>query len=103
MKNVVILLVTSLMLAGCFQSVQSLSPADVQSVQVPGAGSPWLVPGETAYEWTGCQMVEQSVSSDGSEAIFPFGFEMPVGGYTFFKQVNDDGTVGPVTTGKPCN
>ena len=83
MKNVVILLGSSLILAGCFQSVH--------------------VPGETAYEWTGCQTVEQSVSSDGSEAILPFGFEMPVGGYTFFKQVNDDGTVGPVTTGKPCN
>ena len=88
MKNVVILLGSSLILAGCFQSV------DVQRVHVPG---------EAAYEWTGCQTVEQSVSSDGSEAILPFGFEMPVGGYTFFKQVNDDGTVGPVTTGKPCN
>ena len=88
MKNVVILLGSSLILAGCFQSV------GVQSVHVPG---------EAAYEWTGCQMVERSVSSDGSEAILPFGLEMPVGGYTFFKQVNDDGTVGPVTTGKPCN
>ena len=88
MKNVVILLGSSLILAGCLQSVNY---------------QPTHVPGEAAYEWTGCQMVEQSVSSDGSEAIFPFGLEMPVGGYTFFKQVNEDGTVGPVTTGKPCN
>ena len=85
MKNVVILLGSSLLLAGCFQTDRE------------------HVPGEVAYEWTGCQMVERSVSSDGSEAILPFGLEMPVGGYTFFKQVNEDGTVSPVTTGKPCN
>ena len=88
MKNVVILLGSSLILAGCLQSVNY---------------QPTHVPGEAAYEWTGCQTVKQNPGPDGSEAILPFGFKMPVGGYTFFKQVEDDGTVSLVTTGKPCN
>lgn len=82
MKKVVILLGGSLLLAGCLQSIYA--------------------PGEAAYEWTGCHTVEQNPGPDGSEAILPFGFKMPVGGYTFFKQVSDDGTVGSITTGKPC-
>ncbi len=83
MKKVVILLGSSLILAGCFQTIHT--------------------PGEVAYEWTGCHTVEQNPGPDGSKAILPFGFKMPVGGHTFFKQVGEDGTVGPVTTGKPCN
>ena len=83
MKKVIILLGSSLILAGCLQST--------------------YVPEEIAYEWSGCHTVEQNPGPDGSEAILPFGFKMPVGGHTFFKQVNEDGTVSPVTTGKPCN
>jgi hypothetical protein len=82
MKKVIILLGSSLILAGCLQST--------------------YVPEEIAYEWSGCHTVEQNPGPDGSEAILPFGFKMLVGGYTFFKQVSDDGTVSPITTGKPC-
>jgi len=83
MKKVVVLLGGSLILAGCLQSI--------------------YVPEEATYKWIGCHTVEQNPGHDGSEAILPFGFKMPIGGYTFFKQVGEDGTVGPVTTGKPCN
>jgi hypothetical protein len=52
--------------------------------------------------YTGCHTVEASRGSDGSRALFLF-WEIPAGwGWTFFKQQSDDGTVTPVTTGKPC-
>jgi hypothetical protein len=52
--------------------------------------------------YTGCHTVETSRGNDGSRALFLF-WEIPAGwGWTFFKQQSDDGTVTPVTTGKPC-
>jgi len=83
MKKVVILLGGGLILAGCLQAIN--------------------VPGEKSYKWTGCHTVEQNPGHDGSKAILPFGFKMPIGGYTFFKQVREDGTLSPITTGKSCN
>ena len=52
--------------------------------------------GQSAY--VGCHVVEEN-PKDGNAAYGPFGIITPV---VFFKQVSDDGNVGPITTAKPC-
>lgn len=52
------------------------------------------------YVWTGCHVVV-ATPPKGSHAFYPLG-DLSVGDKFYFKQVGLDGTVGPVTTGKPC-
>jgi len=54
--------------------------------------------GQSAYAYVGCHIVEAN-PKDGNAAFGPFGIVTPV---VFFKQVSDNGTVGPVTTATPC-
>ena len=57
--------------------------------------------GIAEYVWTGCHVVTDTPRK-GSHAIHPLG-DLKVGGKFFFNQVSLDGTVGPVTTGRPCS
>jgi hypothetical protein len=54
--------------------------------------------GQSAYVYVGCHVVEEN-PKDGNAAYGPFGITTPV---VFFKQISDDGTVGSITTAKPC-
>ena len=69
-----------------------------------GACSPGQISGNTnglgEYVWTGCHVVT-ATPRKGSHAFYPLG-DLSVGDKFYFKQVGLDGTVGPVTTGKPC-
>ena len=60
--------------------------------------------GKPEYVWVGCHKVVENPSPTGEVAFGPFG----IGTWTsadriFFKQVSKDGTVGKVTTSKPCD
>tara|TARA_R110002167_G_scaffold78781_1_gene217683 strand:+ start:335 stop:574 length:240 start_codon:yes stop_codon:yes gene_type:complete len=54
--------------------------------------------GQSSYEYVGCHVVDEN-PKDGNVAFGPLGVKTPV---IFFKQVSDDGTVGSITTAKPC-
>ena len=54
--------------------------------------------GKSEYAYIGCHVVEEN-PKDGNAAYGPLGIVTPV---VFFKQISDDGTVGPITTAKPC-
>jgi len=54
--------------------------------------------GKSAYAYVGCHVVEEN-PKDGNAAYGPLGIVTPV---VFFKQISDDGTVGPITTARPC-
>jgi len=54
--------------------------------------------GKSAYAYVGCHVVEEN-PKDGNAAYGPFGIITPV---VFFKQISNDGTVGPITTARPC-
>ena len=59
--------------------------------------------GIAEFDWVGCHIVIQNPSPTGEYAISPNPFEdLSVGSKIFFKQKSKDGTVGPVTTAKPC-
>ena len=59
--------------------------------------------GTDKWDWVGCHVVTQNPSPTGEYAISPNPLEdLPVGAKIYFKQQSKDGTVGPVTTGKPC-
>lgn len=55
--------------------------------------------GVPEYVWIGCHEVTENPGGDGSVAFGPFGVKTE---YIFFKQVSADGSVGPITTSKPC-
>ena len=57
--------------------------------------------GGTEYAWVGCHEVTKNPASSGEWATSLAG-DLQVGDKFYFKQVSPDGTVGPVTTGKPC-
>lgn len=58
--------------------------------------------GPAEYAWVGCHKVVQNPSSTGEYAISLYAGDLPLGSKFYFKQVSKDGTVGPVTTGEPC-
>jgi len=55
--------------------------------------------GQPVYEWVGCHEVTQNPADNGEIAFGPFGVDTK---YVFFKQLSADGTVGKVSTAKPC-
>ncbi len=52
------------------------------------------------YAWIGCHIVTQNPSKEGAHA-FSIG-DVEVGHKIYFKEVSPDGTVGKVTTARPC-
>ena len=58
--------------------------------------------GATSYAWVGCHRVVENPSPTGEYAVSIYAGDLPVGAKFYLKQVNKDGTVGPVTTGEPC-
>lgn len=58
--------------------------------------------GATSYAWVGCHRVVENPSPTGEYAVNIYAGDLPVGAKFYFKQVSKDGTVGPVTTGEPC-
>ena len=52
------------------------------------------------YVWVGCHVVTE-IPKNGSYVVYLLG-DLKVGDNFYFKQVSNDGTVGPVITGKPC-
>ena len=59
--------------------------------------------GATSYAWVGCHRVVENPSPTGEYAVSIYAGDLPVGAKFYLKQVNKDGTVGPVTTGVPCD
>ena len=56
--------------------------------------------GQPAYEYVGCHNVTVNPNPDTGEIAFgPFGVATDK---VFFKQISKDGSVGKVTTAKPC-
>ncbi len=56
--------------------------------------------GKAEWAWVGCHIVMENPSEVGEYAI---GIDdLSMGDRLYFKQVSNDGTVGPVTTGIPC-
>jgi hypothetical protein len=73
---------------------------------VLGACSPGQVElnkGQANYAWVGCHVVTQNPASSGEWATSVHAGDLPIGSKFYLKQVSPDGTVGPVTTGEPCN
>ena len=58
--------------------------------------------GEVAYDFVGCHVVSVNPSPDGSKSFIGPGIPLNVGDNVWFKQVNSDTTVSPVTTGSHC-
>ena len=58
--------------------------------------------GPPNYAWVGCHVVTQNPAPTGEWATSVHAGDLPVGAKFFMKQVNEDGTVGPIATGKPC-
>jgi hypothetical protein len=54
--------------------------------------------GLAEYEYIGCHTVTEN-PKDGNAAFGPFGVATST---IYFKQISEDGTVGPVTTATPC-
>ena len=59
--------------------------------------------GPTNFAWVGCHVVTQNPAPTGEYATSIHAGDLPVGAKFYIKQVNKDGTVGPVTTGEPCD
>jgi len=59
--------------------------------------------GTNSYAWVGCHRVVDNPSVTGEYATSLHAGDLPVGAKFYFKQVNKDGTVSPVTTGEPCD
>tara|TARA_R110000787_G_scaffold5240_5_gene19282 strand:- start:283 stop:540 length:258 start_codon:yes stop_codon:yes gene_type:complete len=57
--------------------------------------------GLAEFVWVGCHRVIETPKK-GAYAYSLFG-DLTKGDYFYFKQVNKDGTVDDVITGKPCN
>ena len=56
-----------------------------------------------SWDWVGCHEVVNNPGSDGSQAFRPIDQLLLKNGDKFyFKQIKDDGSVGPVTAGVPC-
>ena len=75
-------------------------------VSALGACSPGQVvlnQGPAEYAWVGCHVVTQNPAPTGEYATSIHAGDLPVGAKFYIKQVNKDGTVGPVTTGEPCD
>ena len=75
-------------------------------VRALGACSPGQIAannGPTNYAWVGCHVVTQNPAPTGEYATSIHAGDLPVGAKFYIKQVNKDGTVGPVTTGEPCD
>ena len=58
--------------------------------------------GGTTYAWVGCHVVTKNPANSGEWATSLLNGDLKVGDKFYMKQVSPDGTVGPVTTGKPC-
>ena len=54
--------------------------------------------GLAEYAYIGCHTVTEN-PKDGNAAFGPFGVATST---IYFKQISEDGTVGPVTTATPC-
>ena len=75
-------------------------------LSVLGACSPGQVElnkGQANYAWVGCHVVTQNPAPSGEWATSVHAGDLPIGSKFYLKQVSPDGTVGPVTTGEPCN
>ena len=59
--------------------------------------------GPAKYAWVGCHEVVQNPSFTGEYATSLHAGDLPLGAKFYFKQLSKDGTVGPVTTGVPCD
>jgi len=82
-------------------------PVLLTTLAVLGACSPGHIAasknGKAEYVWVGCHVVTQNPSPSGEYAFSPDPFQdLSVGDKLYFKQVGNDGSVGPVTTGEPC-
>ena len=78
----------------------------LSAVILVGACSPGQVAlnqGPAEYAWVGCHVVTQNPAPTGEWATSLHAGDLPVGSKFYFKQVSKDGTVGPVTTGVPCD
>ena len=78
----------------------------ISAATLLGACSPGQVAlnnGAPNYHWIGCHVVVQNPSPTGEWATSVHAGDLPIGAKFYFKQANHDGTVGPVTTGVPCN
>ena len=56
--------------------------------------------GVAEYVWVGCHVATE-MPKEGSYVVYPLG-DLEVDDNFYFKQVSNDGTVGPVVTGKSC-
>jgi hypothetical protein len=77
------------------------------ALAVLGACSPGHIAasknGKAEYVWVGCHVVTQYPSASGEYAFSPNLFkDLSVGDKLYFKQVSNDGSIGPVETGEPC-
>ena len=75
-------------------------------VTLLAAGTPGQVAlnqGPMNFAWVGCHVVTQNPAPTGEYATSIHAGDLPVGAKFYIKQVNKDGTVGPVTTGEPCD
>ena len=75
-------------------------------VSALGACSPGQIAannGPANYAWVGCHVVTQNPSPTGEYATSVHAGDLPLHSKFYMKQVNKDGTVGPVTTGEPCD
>jgi|TARA_R110001592_G_scaffold138047_5_gene356502 hypothetical protein len=82
-------------------------PVLFSTLAVLGACSPGHIAanknGKAEYVWVGCHNVTQNPSTSGAYAISPDPLQdLAIGDKLYFKQVGNDGTVGPVETGEPC-
>ena len=59
--------------------------------------------GPASYAWVGCHVVTQNPAPSGEYATSVHAGDLPVGSKFYMKQVGHDGSVGPVTTGEPCD
>lgn len=53
-----------------------------------------------AYEWIGCHIVTDNPSKNNY--AFDVSGKLEVGSKIYFKAVNKDGTIGHITTARPC-
>lgn len=59
--------------------------------------------GPAEYAWVGCHVVTQNPAPSGEYATSIHAGDLPLYSKFYMKQVSEDGTVGPVTTGEPCD
>ena len=75
-------------------------------VSALGACSPGQIAannGPANYAWVGCHVVTQNPAPTGEYATSVHAGDLPLYSKFYMKQVGKDGTVGPVTTGEPCD